>query len=104
MVDIRSRSGQFKIIGVVLGLGGAMTLSFYRGPPLKLLPWNNQASLATASGNASNAFGEEGQVKGPLFMLASIIIFCVWMVMQVKIILHLLYYYMLYVRGFNHFS
>ncbi|KAJ8650294.1 hypothetical protein MRB53_003317 [Persea americana] len=76
--------GQCKILGVVLCASGAIVISLYQGPPLKLLQWH--AQVLSPPGASSVSYPGPGekktQIKGPLLMFAAFISWSSWVVMQ----------------------
>ncbi|GAB2277339.1 hypothetical protein Dimus_012044 [Dionaea muscipula] len=79
-VGIKSRSGQAKVFGTLLCVGGSMILSFYHGETIgiKESPIKWKYNSHTASENTSNNF------LGPFLLLASTISGSVWLVLQEK--------------------
>lgn len=77
--------GQCKILGVVLCASGAIVISLYQGPPLKLLQWH--AQVLSPPGASSVSYPGPGekktQIKGPLLMFAAFISWSSWVVTQV---------------------
>lgn len=85
-VKLHTSSGMAKIIGIVICMGGAATMAFFKGPELlllvhhHLLPSHAQLSEAQGSGSSST------WIKGVFLMLLSISCWGVWIVLQVCLI------------------
>ncbi|XP_043707024.1 WAT1-related protein At5g64700-like [Telopea speciosissima] len=85
-VNLRTLSGNVKLIGVTLCMVGAVTLAFYKGPHLKLLIHNGfskphvQEDLLLSSTNKS-------WIKGVFLMLTSNILWGLWLVFQGRILI-----------------
>ncbi|KAH7680825.1 WAT1-related protein [Dioscorea alata] len=79
---INKLSGQAKVLGTVIGVCGAMLLTFYKGPDvplwsssINLLPNNQVTPLHNQSGN---------RVMASLFAVASCLSYSLWLIIQAK--------------------
>ncbi|MQM16113.1 hypothetical protein Taro_049066 [Colocasia esculenta] len=84
-LQMRTMSGQAKVGGTVLGLGGAMLLTFYRGPDINI--WTSKIDLLQGHdkvpGMAANK--EPGnRVVGSLMAVASCFCYSIWLIIQAK--------------------
>ncbi|XP_027177741.1 WAT1-related protein At1g68170-like [Coffea eugenioides] len=78
-LDVRNSAGKAKVLGTVLGSGGAMILTFVKGKKIKILsqhvdiiPLHNHASVPS------------NNVVGSLLALLSCLSFAIWLVIQTK--------------------
>lgn len=80
--SMTTTTGIAKITGTLLGLGGAMVLTFYRGPDLNL--WSSSFELfQNHSKNQTTKSPPENIVVGSLLCIASSISLSVWFIIQV---------------------
>ncbi|KAL5214848.1 hypothetical protein ABZP36_004000 [Zizania latifolia] len=90
-VAVRTAAGQAKVAGTLLGVGGAMLLTFYKGAELTLWPTHLDlvASLtrhAAAAGHPGAAGGEAGdRVTGSMLVIGSCFFYALWLIMQAKL-------------------
>ncbi|KAF3781445.1 WAT1-related protein [Nymphaea thermarum] len=76
---IRKTAGQAKIVGTLIGLGGAMLLSFYRGANIQ--PWPVQTHLLHhLDRGGSKATGN--RALGSLLAVGSTLCYSVWLILQ----------------------
>ncbi|KAJ0888007.1 putative EamA domain-containing protein [Helianthus annuus] len=84
-VKLHTSSGIAKITGIVICLGGAATMAFFKGPELRLLLHHHllssHAQLNVASSSSSSTW-----VKGVFLMLLSISCWGVWIVLQASVL------------------
>ncbi|CDP12794.1 unnamed protein product [Coffea canephora] len=78
-LDVRNSAGKAKVLGTVLGSGGAMILTFVKGKKIKILsqhvdiiPLHNHASVPS------------NNVVGSLLALLSCLSIAIWLVIQTK--------------------
>lgn len=79
---MRRSSGKAKVVGTVLGVGGAMVLTLYRGTNIKL--WSTNIDLLRhyeASRNSSPV--QQNLVSGSALALCSCISYAGWLIIQV---------------------
>ncbi|XP_062229965.1 WAT1-related protein At3g30340-like [Phragmites australis] len=82
-LEVRSKSGSAKISGTLISLGGAMMLTFYKGSVLT----HNPSSGSPASSSGHGQAGEHGTVRwvlGSVSMLANVVGFALWLLLQRK--------------------
>ena len=82
---MRSRSGSAKISGTLISLGGAMMLTFYKGSALTHT--TTSPSLSSMAPSSSGSSGEHGTVRwvlGSVSMLANVVGFALWLLLQRK--------------------
>lgn len=84
-MNIKSSSGVAKLAGVVVCLGGAATLAFYKGPQFSLWPHH----LLHQTPYQSHVSSGKTWIKGCFLMLSSNTLWAFWLVLQVTHILHL---------------
>ena len=75
-VGWRSCCGILKIGGMLIAVGGAMLLSFYRGPPVG----SSTGTPSQVGGQTKNLF------VGPLLMFLSAVTGSLWLIMQPKLL------------------
>ncbi|WOL02324.1 WAT1-related protein [Canna indica] len=86
---IRTNYGQAKILGTLLGLGGAMLLTFYKGVDIKL--WPADINLVDRLDHRSHPsamhphsdFGN--RIAGSFMAVASCLCFSLWLIIQAKL-------------------
>ncbi|KAK1432349.1 hypothetical protein QVD17_09245 [Tagetes erecta] len=85
-VKLHTSSGIAKITGIVICIGGAATMAFFKGPELRLLvhhhllPSHVQLNAAEGSGSSST------WIKGVFLMLFSISCWGAWIVLQASVL------------------
>ncbi|KAL5215810.1 hypothetical protein ABZP36_007211 [Zizania latifolia] len=85
---IRTAAGQAKVAGTLLGVGGAMLLTFYKGA--EITPWHTHLDLvasltrnAAAAGHPGGAPGD--RVTGSMLLIGSCFFYAVWLILQAKV-------------------
>ncbi|CAL5045084.1 unnamed protein product [Urochloa decumbens] len=84
-LEVRSMSGSAKISGTLISLGGAMMLTFYKGSALTHT--TSPISPAASSSGHGQAGGQHGKVRwvlGSVSMLANVVGFALWLLLQRK--------------------
>ncbi|KAM5555848.1 WAT1-related protein [Rosa sericea] len=85
-VNIRSKGGRAKILGALICIGGALSLTLYKGMPL-----TNQHSHATADQNEDHDYmrrsakDKEKWAVGSLLLAAGCLLWASWFLIQAKI-------------------
>ncbi|KAL1557800.1 WAT1-related protein-like protein [Salvia divinorum] len=81
-----SSAGKAKVFGTTIGIGGAMLLTFYKGPELNI--WNTNVNLLETSTSHHRAApahrGAHGLVLGAVLSLASCVCYSLWLIVQAK--------------------
>ncbi|KAK8445312.1 hypothetical protein SEVIR_9G305200v4 [Setaria viridis] len=83
---IRTFSGQAKVAGTFLGIGGAMLLTFYKG--VDITPWHSSVNLIAATSHHPAAAGNEATANyamGSLLCITSCFFYALWLVIQSKL-------------------
>jgi len=86
-LGIKALSGQAKVLGTLVGVGGAMVLTFYKGGNVNL--WSSKLDLIKSSHDSEGApaaapHQESGnRVMGSLLAIASCFSYAVWLIIQV---------------------
>jgi len=75
-VDIRSMRGQAKVLGIIISVGGAMVMTLYRGPEIKMLNVN----LKTYKSNENN------RILGSILLFGAVITWSAWIVFQAPVV------------------
>ena len=81
-VNILKRGSQAKIIGTIVTVGGAMIMTFIRGPMLNL-PWTNANQPSASSGGSAN---HQSPLKGSLMIATGCICWSAFITLQVNIL------------------
>ncbi|GJN29928.1 hypothetical protein PR202_gb18193 [Eleusine coracana subsp. coracana] len=85
-LEVRSKSGSAKISGTLISLSGAMMLTFYKGSTLTHNS-SSSGSTGSSSSNGQSHGGEHGTVRwvlGSVSMLANVVGFALWLLLQRK--------------------
>ncbi|RLM73335.1 WAT1-related protein [Panicum miliaceum] len=83
---IRSLSGQAKVAGTFLGIGGAMLLTFYKG--VDITPWHSHVDLVatlTAAHQQQTPPPATNYAMGSLLCTASCFFYALWLIIQAKL-------------------
>uniref|UniRef100_A0A0E0PG34 WAT1-related protein n=1 Tax=Oryza rufipogon TaxID=4529 RepID=A0A0E0PG34_ORYRU len=85
---IRTVAGQAKVAGTLLGVGGAMLLTLYKGAELN--PWHTHLDLVAAlearHPAAAAATGNNDRViMGSMLVVGSCVFYAVWLILQAKL-------------------
>ena len=80
---IRTWAGKAKVTGTLLGIGGAMVLTFYRGPQINI--WSTKVHLLKHKNQhvAASHRGMDNRVLGSLLAVASCFSYATWYIIQV---------------------
>ncbi|KAM0034208.1 hypothetical protein Hdeb2414_s0016g00494841 [Helianthus debilis subsp. tardiflorus] len=93
-VKLHTSSGIAKITGIVICLGGAATMAFFKGPELRLLLHHHLLSSHAQLNVAESSSSSSTWVKGVFLMLLSISCWGVWIVLQVHLTISFLLVYL----------
>lgn len=84
-VRIKTVSGQAKVWGTVLCVGGSMLMTFYKGSLIKLwgphIHWRYASAAATSASTGSS----HHMVLGAVLVIASCFAWAIWFIIQVQI-------------------
>ncbi|KAJ4829942.1 hypothetical protein Tsubulata_045443, partial [Turnera subulata] len=83
-VGIKRITGQAKVMGTVLCVGGAMFLTFYNGPIINIGESKIHWKYGSNSGDHSSN-NQSNSVLGSLMVIASTISIAVWYILQAKV-------------------
>ncbi|KDP23359.1 hypothetical protein JCGZ_23192 [Jatropha curcas] len=85
-VGIKKLSGQAKLLGTAICVGGAMLLSFYHGSRINVgessIHWKYADDIGSQN---SNDGSKSNFILGPLFILASAVCWAIWFTIQAKV-------------------
>ncbi|XP_022139004.1 WAT1-related protein At2g39510-like [Momordica charantia] len=79
-VNILKMGSQAKILGTIVTVGGAMVMTFIRGPMLNL-PWTSHNQLSASSSSASAAIHQD-PLKGSLIIASGCICWSAFIILQ----------------------
>ncbi|CAA0807306.1 WAT1-related protein [Striga hermonthica] len=83
-------AGKAKVLGTLIGIGGAMLFTFYKGPDLNIgstginLLETTSTHHPVANGQAHNPQGAHNLILGLLLALASCVSYSLWLIVQAK--------------------
>lgn len=82
---VRASSGQAKVAGTLLGVAGAMLLTFYKGADIT--PWHTQVNLVASSSahHAADEAADANRVMGSLLCIASCVFYALWLILQANL-------------------
>ncbi|KAF0895570.1 hypothetical protein E2562_013885 [Oryza meyeriana var. granulata] len=86
---VRTAAGQAKVTGTLLGVGGAMLLTFYRGA--EVTPWHTHLDLVAAlqerhhTGAGAGAALAGNRVMGSMLVIGSCFFYALWLILQAKL-------------------
>ncbi|XP_038875682.1 WAT1-related protein At1g25270-like isoform X1 [Benincasa hispida] len=86
-MNIRTMGGKAKVVGTLIGLGGAMVLTLYKGVELHL--WSTRVDLLNKSHNSSGHVAApehdiHSQVLGSVLGVGSCFSYALWLIVQAK--------------------
>jgi drug/metabolite transporter (DMT)-like permease len=92
-LDTRAFSSQAKVTGTLLGIGGAMLLTFYKG--VDITPWHSHLNLVATlaqrhghhhrDGGHVDATATTNYAMGSLLCVSSCFFYALWIVVQAKL-------------------
>ncbi|XP_031258442.1 WAT1-related protein At1g25270-like [Pistacia vera] len=83
-VGIRTKAGMAKVLGTLLGISGAMLLTFYKGIEINLFSTNVNLLHHGASNFTSPHAEPNKRLIGFLLAIASCLSFALWLIIQAK--------------------
>ncbi|XP_008785911.2 WAT1-related protein At1g25270-like [Phoenix dactylifera] len=81
-LGFHSISGQAKVLGTLVGIGGAMLLTFYKGVDINL--WSTNLNLLNSERAAARHQEPGNHVMGSLLAVASCVCYAIWLIIQAK--------------------
>ncbi|KAM0863285.1 hypothetical protein ACQ4PT_044702 [Festuca glaucescens] len=87
-LKLKKASGRAKLTGTLVGLGGAMLLTFYKGPEIRFLHNLARTRLSHAHGNHQLLRpppAEGSRILGSFLAIASCFSFAIWLTIQAKV-------------------
>ncbi|XP_049937101.1 WAT1-related protein At1g09380-like isoform X1 [Nymphaea colorata] len=78
---IKTRIGQAKVMGTLIGIGGAMLLTFYKGAKFQLWPVHSQ--LLHHQADQQHKSGNQ-QALGTIFAVDYALTYAIWLIIQAK--------------------
>nr|CAB3488327.1 unnamed protein product [Digitaria exilis] len=82
-LSIRTLPGQAKVAGTLLGIGGAMLLTFYKG--VDVTPWHSHVNLLAHHAAADADAASSNYAMGSLLCVGSCFFYAFWLVIQTKL-------------------
>ncbi|MED6121856.1 hypothetical protein PIB30_033971 [Stylosanthes scabra] len=84
-LNVRSAAGKAKIIGTIVGIGGAMVMTFYKGVPVKMLSFHiNLFNNSHHYGSTHSSHNGSLFLLGSLSSLLSNASYALWLIIQAK--------------------
>ncbi|XP_015691888.2 WAT1-related protein At1g68170-like [Oryza brachyantha] len=86
---IRTAAGQAKVAGTLIGVGGAMLLTFYKGA--EVTPWHTHLDLVAALQSRHHSTSVAGEaaagnrVMGSMLVIGSCFFYALWLILQAKL-------------------
>ncbi|KAJ7968122.1 WAT1-related protein [Quillaja saponaria] len=71
-------AGKAKVLGTLIGVGGAMTLTFYKGVPIHM--WSTHIDLSHHLASSDGAMSN--QIVGSMLALATCFSYAIWLIIQ----------------------
>ncbi|KAL0412710.1 UNVERIFIED_CONTAM: WAT1-related protein [Sesamum radiatum] len=87
-LGFNTSAGKAKVLGTIMGIGGAMLITLYKGPELNL--WNTNINLLEltkthqADGPTQSHVAGHNLVLGAFLALASCVCYSLWLIIQAK--------------------
>ncbi|GLU20368.1 hypothetical protein SLE2022_365720 [Rubroshorea leprosula] len=82
ILRLKTITGTVKLVGMLLCLGGALTLAFFKGPHFKLVCFHHLFGPSQAQQNHGQASSGQTWIKGCFLMLTSNSCWALWLVLQ----------------------
>ncbi|KAI4993074.1 hypothetical protein ZWY2020_007387 [Hordeum vulgare] len=84
-LKLRKPSGQAKLAGTLVGLGGAMLLTFYKGPEMRFLHRLAHTGMSHASGGRPQP-AAGSRILGSFLAIAGCFSYAIWLTVQAKVV------------------
>ncbi|KAF6163661.1 hypothetical protein GIB67_036121 [Kingdonia uniflora] len=81
-LGIRHTGGKAKVLGTLIGIGGAMLLTFYKGIEIKI--WSTDALHIHNSQGGGHTIDSSNRLWGAFLALCSCLSFSTWLIIQTK--------------------
>ncbi|KAL5703711.1 hypothetical protein ACHQM5_022233 [Ranunculus cassubicifolius] len=82
---IKTFGGKAKVLGTLVGIGGAMVLTFYKGIEINLWPSNLIHMHAHRGSHLSGSHTGSSRALGALLTIASQVCYSIWIIIQSKV-------------------
>ncbi|XP_058008004.1 WAT1-related protein At1g25270-like isoform X2 [Hevea brasiliensis] len=82
-LELKTTVGKAKILGLSIGIGGAMLLTFYKGVEIKI--WSTNVHLLKHSHQIRKSHFTAKHIVGSSLALGSCISYAMWLILQTKI-------------------
>ncbi|KAJ3676030.1 hypothetical protein LUZ60_003453 [Juncus effusus] len=83
-VGIKKLSGQAKVLGTVLCVGGSMLMTFYKGSLIHIWPSHIHWRYAETATTSDDASGSQNMALGAILIIASCFAWSIWFIIQAK--------------------
>ncbi|KAL3638121.1 hypothetical protein CASFOL_017991 [Castilleja foliolosa] len=83
-LGLNTFAGKAKVLGTLLGIGGAMLFTFYKGPELNIGSTGINLLETTSAHPHSNTQGGHNLVLGLILALLSCVCYSLWLIIQAK--------------------
>ncbi|KAM0898350.1 hypothetical protein ACQ4PT_021995 [Festuca glaucescens] len=87
-LKLKKPSGRAKLTGTLVGLSGAMLLTFYKGPEIKFIHHLGRTGFSRAHGDHQllrPPLAEVSRILGSFLAIASCFSFAIWLTIQAKV-------------------
>lgn len=81
-VSLKSLAGKAKVAGTLVGISGAMLLTFYKGVEIKL--WSTNAHLLKQTANGPVVHDAQDRLIGSILALGNCFSYAAWLIVQAK--------------------
>ncbi|KAL6515272.1 hypothetical protein OROHE_018904 [Orobanche hederae] len=79
---LNSAAGKARVLGTIMGMGGATILTLYKGPYLNIWTTNINLLEITTSHPHTNGHGGQNFVLGSLLAFATCVCYSLWLIVQ----------------------
>ncbi|GLT95102.1 hypothetical protein SLE2022_128050 [Rubroshorea leprosula] len=81
-LGLKTMHGKAKVLGTLVGIGGAMVLAFYKGIQVKIF----STHVHLLHHHQDQAIGHHSSLLGPILSIAACITYSLWLIIQAKMI------------------